>query len=518
MIRAQDQLQAMLRIGRVFSSGATFSEVFSIILHTAMDVLNAEGGSLYIHDDVSDTLKLVFLVNNVLGVDKAVEDFDPLRIDGIMTLPIYDNAGNPDHQTVAVEAFFTKELVNIGDVYNHPDNDFLNVKKFDKENDYRTHSMIAIPLVTHEQKAIGVIQIVNYDASLQNADSMSFVQLLASQMGVTLSNILSLYALQNLLTDFVSMIGIAIDKKSPHTAGHCQRVTEVTIHFARMLNESSDPPFSDFYLDEQEMRELRIAALLHDVGKIITPVHVLEKSTRLMGVHDKIESVAMRAELLRAQSRLDFLKKELEKRGEGELWKLAEALDPVDDEQIELLQQVNDCRVFCTDEIAEKIRQIAKWQLRTSSGAQPLLSDEDLSSLLIPRGTLNPQERKIIEDHASISISLLSSLPWPKGLRQIVEYAGGHHENVNGTGYPNGLVGDEMSTPALILGIADRFEGLAAPDRPYRQPLKLSRVLDILKNMCRDGEIDADLFNFFMTHQVYRQYADTHLPEELCDC
>jgi response regulator RpfG family c-di-GMP phosphodiesterase len=277
-------------------------------------------------------------------------------------------------------------------------------------------------------------------------------------------------------------------------------------------------------MTDADRRELRMAALLHDVGKIITPAHVLDKRTKLQAITDRIELIRARFAALRVAAELDELKDRVRAAGHEDLLVNGgddEALKKFEENSrgdLEFLESCNRGDLFVDAKALARINDIAARAFQAGEAQIPAISPEERDNLAIRRGTLSPEERKIMEEHVSISIRLLRSLPWPKDLQRVTEYAGGHHENVNGTGYPKGLTGEQMPVPARILAIADRFEGISAPDRPYRRALKLSKVMAIMQAMRDDNEIDADLFDLFVAKKVYLNYARRHLDKSLIDC
>lgn len=322
------------------------------------------------------------------------------------------------------------------------------------------------------------------------------------------------------------MVGMAIDEKSPHTSGHCYRVTEVTM----MLADAVEQEMVDFEMSTSDREALKMAALLHDVGKIITPDHILEKPTKLFTLTDRIEHLIDRLHMWRISEELDALKKNVIAAGRKDLLPSSKESDVSQlNSDIDLLKEVNTGNLFMDEEVMNKLenissRVIAHTQPPTEKndeqdGREKVVARKDLSDLQILRGTLNPRERKIMEEHASITIRLLSSIPWPKKYSRVVEYAGNHHEKMNGAGYPNRLSASELSIPSRILGIADRFEGLSAPDRPYRsRKMTLSRVLDIMQSMSDEGEIDADLYRIFLKSKIHLKYGHQFLDNALVDC
>ncbi|MBL4690450.1 MAG: HD domain-containing protein, partial [Rhodospirillales bacterium] len=374
---------------------------------------------------------------------------------------------------------------------------------------------------------------------------------------------------------FIELIGSAIDSKSPYTGGHCQRVPELTKMLAKAACGQTDGPFADFALDEEEWYELHIAAWLHDCGKVTTPEYVVDKATKLETIYDRIHEIRTRFEVIKREAEIEYLKAVIDGKGDAQALRseLDARLAQLDDD-FAFIAESNIGGEFMAPERIERVKEIAgitwtrtldnrigiaheekkRWD-RTQAPELPvqenLLTDRDdhimyreesqaaasddtygfkldvpelkfnlgeVYNLCIARGTLTAEERFKINDHIVQTIIMLEQLPFPEHLKRVPEYAGGHHEKMDGTGYPKKLNKDDMSTPAKIMAIADIFEALTAADRPYKLPKKLSDSVKIMSFMKKDAHIDADLFNLFLTSGVYMDYAEKFLkPEQLDD-
>ena len=517
------QLQELIRVGKALSSGRTFQELFTKVMTILRRAVLAEGGTLYIYDNKSESLKAVVLINEPLNFESVVPDFDPLVARGFIELPV---SRGTTAGAIAARCFAERQIIVVNDVETETRFDFSKVRQFDRENNYKTRAMAVFPLVSQDDNVIGVLQLINPDPKVTE-QRMEFLSLLAAQMGIALNNALLVSEAQNLLASLVRMIVVAIDEKSPHTAGHCHRVTELTMMFAEVVAQETEGPFADFTLNDEEKRELHLAALLHDVGKIITPSHILDKPTKLFTIYDRVGLLQERLRAWKLAREHAALKARVLEAGMGDLLEAAEDEESRSwQDDIDFLAGVNRNTVMMDEAAEERLERIAARRIPPLNGEADsdalgarVLEAGEKRDLAIRRGTLNPEERKVMEEHVAISIRLLQSIPWPHNLRRVVEYAGSHHENMNGTGYPNQLRGEDMSLPARILGIADRFEGISAPDRPYRAvKMTLSRVMKIMTAMRDDKHIDPDLFDLFTRRKVYMTYARRHLPPELIDC
>jgi HD-GYP domain-containing protein (c-di-GMP phosphodiesterase class II) len=342
---------------------------------------------------------------------------------------------------------------------------------------------------------------------------------LASQAAIALTNRQLINQLEVLFESFIALINTAIDEKSPYTGGHCQRVPMLTMMLAEAVNETHEGPLRDFRMTDKDRYELKIAGLLHDCGKVTTPVHVVDKATKLETIFDRINLLDTRFEVLRRDLEIEALKRRLEgeqpERVEQELRERQRAL--ADDR--EFLHHANVGGEVMSSEAQERVAQIGTRRKWTDVSGRPtdFLTQDEIKNLTIARGTLTQEERQTINHHIVATIKMLEALPWPTHLRNVPEYAGGHHERMDGKGYPRGLKRDQMSIQARVMGIADIFEALTAKDRPYKRGKTLSESLRILGNFRQNGHIDPDLFDIFVRKKVYLRYAQQFLDREQID-
>ncbi|MDP2810965.1 MAG: HD domain-containing phosphohydrolase [Rhodocyclaceae bacterium] len=376
-------------------------------------------------------------------------------------------------------------------------------------------SLLWLPLSVHGEH-LGLLVLAARHPEGFTAADLKRAQTLVSVASSALRNAQLYAAEQVMFQSFVRVIATAIDAKSPYTAGHCRRVPEIALMLAEKAHQAEHGPFADFTLDEDERNALEIAAMLHDCGKVVTPEWVVDKSTKLDGINDRIGLVALRFEVLRRDALLERCRAMTD--GESDV-------EPIYQERLRLLDEdfafVEKCNLggeFVSPEHVGRIRGIAATRWRNVRGEElPVLDENEVYNLSVQRGTLNPEERKIIEDHAVHTIKMLSQIPFPRSLRNVAEYAGGHHERVNGSGYPRGLKREQLSIPARIMAIADIFEALTAPDRPYRKAGTLNWAIEVMTRMKTDGHIDGELFDLFLAEEVHLAYAGKHLAPSQFD-
>jgi HD-GYP domain-containing protein (c-di-GMP phosphodiesterase class II) len=427
---------------------------------------------------------------------------------------------------VAAQAALTGKTINIADAYTGEGFDFAGTRAFDAKTGYRSKSFLTVPMRNHEGEAIGVLQLINAqdphtgEIVAFSASDQRLAESLASQAAVALTNRMLINQLEALFESFISLINGAIDEKSPYTGGHCQRVPVLTMLLAEAVNDTREGPLSDFHMSDKDRYELKIAGLLHDCGKVTTPVHVVDKATKLETIFDRVQLIDTRFEVLKRDEEIESLKASAAmSRMEvaEEEARLRERLRRLDDDR-KFLHACNIGGERMRDEDIEHVKRIAKYRWRDVSGHEAdFLTTDEVKNLTIHAGTLTEEERKVINHHIVATIRMLEALPWPKHLTNVPEYAGGHHERMDGKGYPKGLTREQMSVQARCMGIADIFEALTAKDRPYKKGKTLSESLEILGRMKLNHHVDPDLFDIFVRRKVYRRYAEIFLDKEQID-
>jgi len=514
----EDRLHRLSEIGMALSTEKDTDRLFEMILEEAKHITKADGRTLYSMNEEGD-LSFEILrndsMNTVMGGTSGVEiPYYPVHL--------WLDDQTPNQKNVSAYVALTGKTVNIKDAYEEEGYDFEGTINFDKKNGYRSKSFLTVPLKNHENEIIGVMQLIN--ARNDNGDVIPFneemeeqVESLASQGAVALTNKRLVEELKTLFEAFIKLIATAIDKKSEYTGGHCARVPVITMMLADAVAKMKDGKYKDFSMNDEERYELYLAAWLHDCGKVATPPHVVDKGTKLETIFDRIELIRTRMELLKRDAEIAFLKRQLN--GQS-----TEAYDDEYHNTIEVLEAnmkfLEECNIggeFMKPELQDRVKSIGKEMIKLNGGQQTFLSEEEIQNLNIPKGTLLPEEREIINDHIVITIEMLEQLPYPNNLKNVPEFAGGHHEKMDGTGYPKGLNSTQMSTQAKIMAIADIYEALTAADRPYKEGKKLSQAMRIMGFMKNDYHIDEDLFEIFVTSGVYKKYANDHVAESQID-
>ena len=395
---------------------------------------------------------------------------------------------------------------------------------------YRSTSFLTVPMKNYENEMIGVLQLINaIDPDTKQITTFSeshqrLVESLASQAAMALTNHQLIHGLKHLFESFIKLIADAIDEKSPYTGGHCQRVPELTMMLADAAIKTNTGPLKDFSMTEKEVYELKIAAWLHDCGKVTTPEYVMDKATKLETIFDRIHLIDHRFDLMATQRENAYLRKILLLDRNSEVLNIKQINHDITvikkqlDDDKNFIRKVNFGSESMQPADLKRIKEIAKYEYLNDSGHTiKFLSENEVYNLTIERGTLTPEERTVINNHIVVTINMLEALPYPKDLRRVPEYAGGHHERMDGKGYPKGLTRDQMSIPARMMGVADIFEALTSKDRPYKKAKTLSETLFILGKMKLDNHIDPDIFDLFIREKIYLQYAEKFLESQQID-
>ena len=514
-----DYVRRLSAVGIALSAEKDNERLMELILDSARELTNADGGTLY-SVTAADTLKFEIVFNESLAVHMGASSGHEITF---AEIPLHDADGRANERMVAARAAVHGITVNIPDAYANEEFDFSGTREFDRSTGYRSISFLTVPMRNHEDEVTGVLQLINArteDGRVVpfSAEDQLLVESLASQAAIALTKKRLIDEQRELFESFIELIAGAIDDKSPYTGGHCRRVPELTLMLADAAAATRSGPLADFQMTDSDRYELKIAGWLHDCGKVTTPEYVVDKSTKLETIHDRIEVVDVRFEVLKRDAEIAMLK-EIAAGGDAEAarrW-FASLVAELDAER-EFLQRCNIGGEYMSDEDQQRVRDIAARRWRNEKGEDaPLLSDEEVYNLTIRKGTLNPEEREIINHHIVATIKMLESLPYPKHLQRVPEFAGGHHERMDGRGYPRGLRREQMSVQARVMGIADIFEALTAGDRPYKPAMKLSQALAILGRMKQDNHVDPDLFDVFVRDKVYLRYAEKFLDPRQID-
>jgi HD-GYP domain-containing protein (c-di-GMP phosphodiesterase class II) len=525
LLRRFEQLN---EIGAALSNERDIARLLEKILVAAKTITQADGGTLYSMAEDNTSLRFEIVKNDSLHISMGGSSNNPVPF---AALPLCTTEGLPNNSMVAAYCALHQRTVNIDDAYEAAGFDFSGTRTFDQTTGYRSKSFLTVPMKNHEGEIIGVLQLINA-LDPDSGDVISFspaaqrlAESLASQAAIALSNRQLILQQEEMFESFIGMINLAIDDKSPYTGAHCQRVPVLTMMLANAVEETTEGLFAAFSMSDQDRYELKIAGLLHDCGKVTTPVHVVDKATKLHTLFDRIHLVDTRFEVLKRDAEIAMLQAQLALRtpvnpaAETVLQQQFQRVKDQLNEERQFLRHANIGSETMQAEEQKAVQDIGtRHQWRNQDGEiAHFLSENEIENLTVRAGTLTRSERDIINNHIVITIKMLETLPWAKHLKRVPEYAGGHHERMDGKGYPRGLTRDQMSIQARILGIADIFEALTAKDRPYKPGKTLTESLNILGSFKLNGHIDPDLFDIFIRKKVYLTYAKTFLDTAQID-
>lgn len=493
-----EQVEQLLNVGIALTTEKDHNHLLEMIVSEARRITRADAGTLYLCDE--NSLQFKIIQNETMHVFKGGKG-EPIDLP-----PVPLNKNN-----VSSYAALAHRSVNIPDVYTTQEFDFTGPKSYDRITGYRTVSMLVVPLENHENEVIGVLQLIN---SLNGSgEPVAFpaylekvVFSLASQAAIALTNMNLVTEIEDLFQSFVEVMATAIDSRTPYNANHTRRVALLSGALALAINDTNQGTWASEYFDNDRIAQLVMAGWLHDIGKIATPLAVMNKASRIEGrleiVLQRFDSIkaGMKAACWEEKSNLRNNKARLEAENQ---WQ--KQLNMIETAR-ELVIKADNPSTLITDEMADTLHQIAALTYKDQSGHEcPWLTDEELAALSIARGTLTEEERKIMEDHVIVTQRMLEKIPFTKKLKDVPYFASIHHEHLDGKGYPAGLKGDQIPLEGRILALVDVFDALTAADRPYKKALPLEQALKILGFMVKDGELDGDLYEIFCTSRVWER-------------
>lgn len=507
-MRVKDNLhiKKITEIAIALSATSELEEFFKMVLEEAIAYTNADAGSLYMVSDDSKFLDFKFVCTVSKGVTLGIADTEKWP-----SVPLYKELDKENHNNFVTYVYHDRKTLALSDVYDQKLFDNSGTRKYDEANGYRSKSMLAVPLMNHEDDIVGVIQLINAQdddgklIAFEQAE-INMVQALASLAAIAYTNNRLIFDLENLLSQFIQSIASAIDHKSKYTGGHIQRVARLCEDIAELVNED-EIYFSKVNFSENELKEISIAGWMHDIGKITTPVYIMDKSHKLETIFDRVELVEERINCIRNLADSYNLKNYSITK--TELDKLYAKLNETSD----FIKTLNVGGEYLSKDKEEKLLDIFENPIQFMGREFNLISEDEKKNLAIKKGTLLPEEIDIMRDHVSVTHEMLSSLTFPKKYKNVPLYAATHHEKLNGSGYPFGMDEESLPIQSRILAVADLFESLTASDRPYKKGMPLSQALRIMCYMVKDGEIDANLVALLLDSELIQTYAAEHLHE-----
>jgi HD-GYP domain-containing protein (c-di-GMP phosphodiesterase class II) len=525
---AAHEIQELNQIGTALSAEHDTGALLEMILTRMRAITSADAGSLYLAEPVPTQLRADHSerrkrIRRLLRFKLAQNDSVELKF--------RETVMEVNERSIAGYVAKTGEGVNLEDAYHlPPEVPFTFNRQFDEESGYRTKSILAIPMKDQQGEVVGVVQLINakrerearLDAVTTVAAQLApftrhqqaIAESLASQAAVALENSLLYQAIQNLFEGFVKASITAIEARDPTTSGHSFRVANLTVALAEAVDRTDSGSYAGLHFTREQMREIRYASLLHDFGKVGVREEVLVKAKKLYPA--QLELIRQRFQFIRKAVEADTLRSKLDyvlARGREELLKqlpefdttLAEYLKALDDE-LKVIIETNE-PALTRDQVSAGLVDIAAQQYTDVNGQRKnLLNEDEVRLLSIPKGSLDESERRQIESHVVHTFNFLQQIPWTRELQNLPAIAHGHHEKLNGAGYPRRLTAPDIPPQTRMMTISDIFDALGASDRPYKPAVSLERSLEILGNFVKNGELDGELFRIFLEAEVHKRW------------
>jgi HD-GYP domain-containing protein (c-di-GMP phosphodiesterase class II) len=537
LLGATREINELNQIGAALSAEHDTGKLLELILTKSRQITRADAGALYLveaselppptipgtehhgHQEAHKMLRFKLVQNDTVAVPfrESMMEISPKSIAGYVAL--------------------TGKIVSIADAYHLPDEVPYNInRKFDEDSGYRTKSILAVPMRNQKDEVVGVVQLINakrdFDVKLTSLSlvvqqvvpfterQQEIVASLASQAAVAVENSQLYEAIQKLFEGFVKASVTAIEARDPTTSGHSFRVANLTVALAETVDRSEESEYRDIHFTRNQMKEIRYASLLHDFGKVGVREEVLVKAKKLYPA--QLDIIKQRFHYVRRTMQYENLKKRLEyvlEKGRDEYLQSMGVFDGEAqqhlgemDEFFKFVLQSNEPTVLAEGSF-ERLLDIAARRFADFDGEeQSLLTEDEVRLLSIRKGSLDDMERRQIESHVVHTFNFLQQIPWTREIRAIPDIARGHHEKMNGLGYPYKLSAPQIPLPTRMMTISDIFDALSASDRPYKKAVSLERALDILGFAVKDGEIDPKLFQVFLDSKVFERWKIEPFP------
>src|SRR5437899_2446728 len=506
--RRHRQFRELNRIGIALSAEKDIDRLQSFILTTMRQLTHADGASLWLKMEVDGIPKLFLASSQNHSLDKNTYQ--------AFTVPV-------DEKSVVGYTVSVGKSQIYDDAYNPPPGKPVGGKSFDAQFGYRTKSMLTVPMRDYHNDVVGAVQLINAKRrfetrlAIENVetevvsfqpDDVEMIESIASQAAVALDNKTLLDSIQALFDGFVQASVTAIEQRDPSTAGHSGRVEGLTTRLAREITEIATGKFANVNLTEDQFKELRYACLLHDFGKVGVREHILIKAKKL--VPGRLEVIQARFEFIERSVQVKYATEKLEAMKSGRNGSTIEEIDRRLEAELEQLNAwvksiaaANEPTVMPEDKASmlEFLSQQTYYDI--GGNPHPMLEPQEFRFLSIRKGTLDPQERLEMESHVTHSFHFLTKIPWTPVMKSIPEIAYGHHEKLDGSGYPRGLTGDQIPLQAKMMTISDIYDALTAQVRPYQPAVPKDTALDILHEEAGEVKLDKDLLDVFVTKKIY---------------
>lgn len=521
--REQTELiEQLLDIGAALSSTRDLTELLHLILSKSREITCSDAGSVYLVDTSDEIPRLLFKV---------------AQNDSLPHLSFREFAIPLTQTSLAGYVALTGESLNLSDAYDLPPGvPYQLNRNFDRDISYTTRSVMVLPMQNRQGETIGVLQLINRkigpDVALDNENTWELTQpysqweeriirSLASQAAISIERQQLQNSIENLFEGFVKASVQVIEARDPCTSGHSERVAALTVRLTEAVNQVNSGPLGGIHFNRQQIKEIRYAALLHDVGKIGVPEAILQKQKKLYAeqlevIRNRFGFVQRTLEMECAQAKYQLLL------NHGQILHSSEVSECPHCQTMELLEQeleskisklnhywqvlltANEPRILAEEPLSQ-LQELSNYTYQDLDGTEkPLLTRDEMMQLIVPRGNLTAEERLSIEAHVSHSYEFLRRIPWTKGLAEVPEIAYGHHERLDGSGYPRGVTSREIPLQAQIMVIADIYDALTAGDRPYKRGLPTQAALKILRQEAAQKKINGDFLALFEEQEIYR--------------
>ena len=545
---ATNEIRELNAIGAALSAEHDTGKLLEMILTKSREIARADAGSLYlVEEQIDETnepqhLQPEAVIDGVKVAGRKTENtkkvlrFKLAQNDSI-TIPFREVVVEIDDKSIAGYVALTGEPVNIEDAYHIADGIPYQVnRKFDEDSGYRTKSILAVPMRNQKGDIVGVVQLINakrnFETKLTSLKAVAasvipfplrlqeMVISLASQAAVAFENSRLYQAIQKLFEGFVKASVTAIEARDPTTSGHSFRVANLTVALAEAADRAPDGLYRDVKFTRNQMKEIRYASLLHDFGKVGVREEVLVKAKKLYPL--QLDLIFRRFQFAKRTAETEMLRRQLQlllQKGRGDFEKLSPDFEKELaaeltrlDEEFKIVADSNEPTVLPEGSF-DRLHEIAGRAVRDMDGSEfTMLGEDEIRLLSIRKGSLDDSERRQIESHVVHTYNFLDQIPWTTEIRAIPDIARGHHEKLNGQGYPYKLSAAEIPLQTRMMTISDIFDALAAADRPYKKAVTTDRALQILGFAVKDGEIDPNLFQLFVDAKVYDKWKVEPYP------
>jgi len=488
--------QKLLDIGYKITSQKDFTKILETILIGAKELSHSDGGTLYLFNEKEKTLEFKIAINDTLKIHNCNIHWKPLEI--------YNENNTINKKNVAIVSAIQDKLINLSDVYESKDFDFSGAKAFDESQKYQTKSMLVLPMKNKDDELIGVLQLINKKLDNETINYTEedeiLIKSMASLATMIIENNQLVIDLEALLYGLINSVNKAFGEKSKYTQQHNNNVSVLTDIIAKGITNNKTI-YSEIKYGNVEMEELHLSAMLHDIGKITTPLHIMDKATKLETIYDRLHTIELKFEIAKKDIEISFLTKEInEKTKEEKIHSL--------NKDFELISKLNNGDYFAKDEEYTRIKEIA------IESNYYLLTEDELHNLSTRKGTLTEEDRDIINNHVIMSYEMIKELPFPKKFKNVPIIACSHHKTIDGGGYAAEEIKHlELTLKDKILVIADIFEALSAKDRPYKKPNTLGQIFKIFTFLVKDNKIDKDLTQMFFEDKLYLEYVEEKFDE-----